>query len=135
MCFLITVKALPVFLTQKYPQSFCTNLLAVLNLSYSLPLTIPCKRNTIIKPQFKATECFLGQRCIHLLGQSYLIVCEGRSSVQGGMDKWTRQMRNRMQWYMSMDVRIKMKCRMCRFFRIHKLVPSRQASSCKCRGC
>lgn len=114
-----------------------------------LPLTIPCKKNIITKPRFKATfhcftdishaglysytEFFLGWGCIHLFGQAYLIVCEGRSSVQGGMDKRTRQMRNRMQWYMSMDVRIKMKCRMCRFFRIHKLVPSRQASSCKCR--
>lgn len=127
------------------------NLPAAEHLSYCLPPTISCKRNIATKPQFKAsahvllilshaglyscTELFLAWGCTHLLAQAYLIVCEGRSSVQGGMDKRTRQVRNRMQWYMSMDVRIKMKCRMCRFFRIHKLVPSRQASSCKCRDC
>lgn len=150
ICFLITLQTLSVFLMKKYPQPFCMNLPAVLNLT---PCPSAFLAKGILEPNHNleqlfiaplilihaglhsCTEFFLGWGCIHLLGQAYLIVCEGRSSVQGGMDKWTRQMRNCMQWYMSMDVRIKMKCRMCRFFRIHKLVPSRQASSCKCRDC
>lgn len=127
------------------------NLPAGLHLPRFLPVSIPSKSATINRQQLKATfifslilnhtglygctEHFLGPGCISLFCQAYLIVCKGRSCIQGGMDKRTRQMRNCMQWYMSMDVRIKMKCRMCRFFRVHKLVASRQASSCKCRGC
>jgi hypothetical protein len=44
---------------------------------------------------------------------AYLTVCEGGRCVQSGMDERSRQVRDRVQWHMSVDVGVQVQRRVC----------------------
>lgn len=70
-----------------------------------------------------------------LFALTYLTVCEGGRCIQGGVDKGAWQVWNSVQRHVSMDVRVKVQCRVCGLLWAHELMARRKGSGCHCRWC